>query len=199
MTFFLIIVLIVGAIIAFIYLSDKNAYKTYEQIQHEVAGKTEHNDDTMLTDLQNETSRIEAFIQAGLVGDQFTIDAINAGSYNGPLPQKRSDGCWLSIYDNLRILKIAGINHRPDICRYVGRVECALVPEPDNEYDPDAIKIVASDRHLLGYIPAGYSDMVCSWTANEYPYRCTAFIQEHEDEDDGRKFFTGHVYIRRLD
>ena len=199
MTFFLIIVLIVGAIIAFIYLSDKNAYKTYEQIQHEVAGKTEHNDDTMLTDLQNETSRIEAFIQAGLVGDQFTIDAINAGSYNGPMPQKRSDGCWLSIYDNLRILKIAGINHRPDICRYVGRVECALVPEPDNEYDPDAIKIVASDRHLLGYIPAGYSDMVCSWTANEYPYRCTAFIQEHEDETDGHQFFTGQVYIRRLD
>ena len=199
MTFFLIIVLIVGAIIAFIYLSDKNAYKTYEQIQHEVAGKTEHNDDTMLTDLQNETSRIEAFIQAGLVGDQLTIDAINAGSYNGPLPQKRSDGCWLSIYDNLRILKIAGINHRPDICRYVGRVECALVPEPDNEYDPDAIKIVASDRHLLGYIPAGYSDMVCSWTANEYPYRCTAFIQEHEDETDGHQFFTGQVYIRRLD
>lgn len=199
MTFFLIIVLIVGAIIAFIFLSDKNAYKTYEQIQHEVAGKTEHNDDTLLADLQNETRRIEAFIQAGLVGDQFTIDAINAGSYNGPLPQKRSDGCWLSIYDNLRILKIAGINHRPDICRYVGRVECALVPEPDNEYDPDAIKIVASDRHLLGYIPAGYSDMVCSWTANEYPYRCTAFIQEHEDETDGHQFFTGQVYIRRLD
>lgn len=199
MTFFLIIVLIVGAIIAFIFLSDKNAYKTYEQIQHEVAGKTEHNDDTLLADLQNETSRIEAFIQAGIVGDQFTIDAINAGSYNGPLPQKRSDGCWLSIYDNLRILKIAGINHRPDICRYVGRVECALVPEPDNEYDPDAIKIVASDRHLLGYIPAGYSDMVCSWTANEYPYRCTAFIQEHEDETDGHQFFTGQVYIRRLD
>ena len=199
MTFFLIIVLIVGAIIAFIYLSDKNAGKTYEQVQHEVAGKTEHNDDTMLADLQNETSRIEAFIQAGLVGDQLTIDAINAGSYNGPLPQKRNDGCWLSIYDNLRILKIAGINHRPDICRYVGRVECALVPEPDNEYDPDAIKIVASDRHLLGYIPAGYSDMVCSWTANEYPYRCTAFIQEHEDETDGHQFFTGQVYIRRLD
>jgi hypothetical protein len=199
MTFFLVIVLIVGAIIAFIFLSDKNAYKTYEQIQHEVAGKTEHNDDTLLADLQNETRRIEAFIQAGLVGDQFTIDAINAGSYNGPLPQKRSDGCWLSIYDNLRILKIAGINHRPDICRYVGRVECALVPEPDNEYDPDAIKIVASDRHLLGYIPAGYSDMVCSWTANEYPYRCTDFIQEHEDETDGHQFFTGQVYIRRLD
>ena len=199
MTFFLITVLIVGAIIAFMFLSDKNAGKTYEQIQHEVAGETEPNVDTLLADLQNETRCVEAFIQAGLVGDQFTIDAINAGSYNGPLPQKRSDGCWLSIYDNLRILKIVGINHRQGICRYVGRVECALVPEPDNEYDPDAIKVVAEDRHHLGYIPSGQTEMVCWLAANEFPYRCTAFIEEHEDENDGHKFFTGHVYIKRLD
>ena len=198
MTFFLIIVLIVGAIIAFIYLSDKNAGKDYGQVQREAAG-TEHDVDTLLTDLQHETRRIEAFIQAGLVGDQFTIDAINAGSYNGPLPQKRSDGCWLSIYDNLRILKIAGINHRQGISRYVGRVDCALVPEPDNEYDPDAIKVVAEDRHHLGYIPSGQTELVCFLAANEFPYRCTAFIEEHEDEDDGHKFFTGHVYIKRLD
>ena len=144
-------------------------------------------------------AKMEAIKQADIIGNETIKDAILNETYNGPLPERRSDGGWLSIFDNLRILKIAGINHRPDICRYVGRVECALVPEPDNEYDPDAIKIVASDRHLLGYIPAGYSDMVCSWTANEYPYRCTAFIQEHEDETDGHQFFTGQVYIRRLD
>lgn len=199
MTFFLIIVLIVGAIIAFIFLSDKNAYKTYEQIQHEVAGETEHNDDTLLANLQNETRRIQAFIQAGIVGDHLTETAINDGTYNGPLPERLGDGGWLSIYDNLRILKIAGINHRQGISRYVGRVECALVPEPDNEYDPDAIKVVADDRHHLGYIPSGQTEMVCWLAANEFPYRCTAFIEEHEDEDDGRKFFTGHVYIKRLD
>jgi hypothetical protein len=195
----LVIAIILGAIIAFMYLSEKNFGKSYSQIQQEAAEVAVKSDDDLLKEAEDMKPRIEAFIQAGLVGDQFTIDAINAGSYNGPLPQKRSDGCWLSIYDNLRILKIAGINHRQGISRYVGRVECALVPEPDNEYDPDAIKIVASDRHLLGYIPAGYSDMVCSWTANEYPYRCTAFIQEHEDETDGHQFFTGQVYIRRLD
>lgn len=195
----LVIAIILGAIIAFMYLSEKNFGKSYSQIQQEAAEVAVKSDDDLLKEAEDMKPRIEAFIQAGLVGDQFTIDAINAGSYNGPLPQKRSDGCWLSIYDNLRILKIAGINHRPDICRYVGRVECALVPEPDNEYDPDAIKVVAEDRHHLGYIPAGYSDMVCSWTANEYPYRCTAFIQEHEDETDGHQFFTGQVYIRRLD
>ena len=201
MTFFLIIVLITGAIIAFMYLSEKNSGKDYGQIQREVAGITESkvNTDDMLANLQNETRRIEAFIQAGLVGDQFTIDAINAGSYNGPLPERRADGGWLSIYDNLRILKIAGINHRQGISRYVGRVECALVPEPDNEYDPDAIKIVAEDRHHLGYIPSGQISLVCSLTANEFPYRCTAFIEECDDEDDGHKFFTGFVYIRRLD
>lgn len=202
MTFFLFIVLILGAFIAFIILSNKNAGKTYEQIQREVAGVTNTGSlpvDDMLLNLKNEARRIQAFIQAGIVGDNLTVDAINDGIYNGPLPERRDDGGWLSIYDNLRILKIAGINHREGISRYVGRVECALVPEPDNEYDPDAIKIVAEDRHHLGYIPSGQTDMVCWMTANEFPYRCNAFIEEREDEDDGHKFFVGYVYIKRLD
>lgn len=149
--------------------------------------------------LKQETSRIQAFIQAGIVGDKRTADAINSGTYSGPLPEKRDDGGWLSIYDNLRILKIAGINYREGISRYVGRVNCVLVPEPDNEYDADAIKVVAEDRHHLGYIPSGQTEMVCWLTANEFPYRCTAFIEAQEDEDDRRKFFIGFVYIKRLD
>ena len=202
MTFFLFIVLIIGGFIAFMILSNKNAGKTYEQIQREVAGVTNTGSlpvDDMLLNLKNEARRIQAFIQAGIVGDNLTVDAINDGIYNGQLPERRDDGGWLSIYDNLRILKIAGINHREGISRYVGRVECALVPEPENEFDPDAIKIVAEDRHHLGYIPSGQTDMVCWMTANEFPYRCTAFIEEREDEDDGHKFFTGFVYIKRLD
>ena len=141
----------------------------------------------------------ETLIQADLVGDRKTLRAIDDKTYSGPLPERRDDGGWLSIYDNLRILKIAGINHRQGIKRYLGRVECALVPEPDNEYDPDAIKIVAADRHHLGYIPSGQTELVCWLTANEFPYRATAFIQEHEDEHDRHKFFTGFVYIKRLD
>lgn len=149
----------------------------------------------IVTDAQH----IEAAIQAGIVGDTLTISAIESGTYSGPLPEPRGDGGWLSIYDNLRILKIAGINHRQGISRYVGRVECALVPEPDNEFDPDAIKIVAEDRHHLGYIQSGQTEMVCWLTANEFPYRCTAFIEACEDETDGHKFFVGYVYIKRLD
>ena len=170
--------------------------KSYQQRQLELAASMSG---IYVKDIPDPVFVTEALKQAELVGDHLTVTAINNGTYNGPLPERRADGGWLSIYDNLRIFKIAGINHRQGISRYVGRVECALVPEPENEYDPDAIKIVAEDRHNLGYIPSGQTDLVCSLTANEFPYRCTAFIEACEDEDDGHKFFTGFVYIRRLD
>lgn len=195
MALLLIIIVMIGVLVLFfIYVNTPT--KTYKKTQREAAGLTA---DDIIENLHKETAKIEAFVQAGIVGDQNTVDAINAGTYDGPLPEKRDDGGWLSIYDNLRILKIAGINHRQGISQYVGRVECALVPEPDNEFDPDAIKIVAEDRHHLGYIPSNQTDFVRSLTANEFPYRCTAFIHDAEDEDDGHKFFVGHVYIKRLD
>lgn len=175
--------------------NSKKEEKTYKQRQLEMAIAK----DGGRTDLGTMAQRAQALIQAELVGDHLTETSINAGTYTGPLPERRGDGGWLSIYDNLRIFKIAGINHRQGISRYVGRVECALVPEPDNEYDPDAIKIVAEDRHHLGYIPSGQTDTVCWLAANEFPYRCTAFIDECKDETDGHKFFVGFVYIKRLD
>ncbi len=195
MTLFLVALLVAAAITVFIFISNKPSDKS----QLGAAVLSGDNVDAMLDNLKNETRRIEAYIQAGIVGDHLTESAIQSNTYTGPLPEPRGDGGWLSIYDNLRILKIAGINHRQGISRYVGRVECALVPEPDNEFDPDAIKIVAEDRHHLGYIPSGQTEMVCWLTANEFPYRCTAFIESHEDETDGHKFFVGYVYIKRLD
>ena len=190
--------LIIGfglALIIWFIGNSKKEEKTYKQRQLEMAIAM----DGGRTDLGTMAQRAQALIQAELVGDHLTETSINAGTYTGPLPERRGDGGWLSIYDNLRIFKIAGINHRQGISRYVGRVECALVPEPDNEYDPDAIKIVAEDRHHLGYIPSGQTDTVCWLAANEFPYRCTAFIDECKDGTDGHKFFVGFVYIKRLD
>ena len=190
--------LIIGfglALMIWFISNSKKEEKTYKQRQLEMAIAM----DGGRADLGTMAQRAQALIQAELVGDHLTETSINAGTYTGPLPERRADGGWLSIYDNLRIFKIAGINYRQGISRYVGRVACALVPEPENEYDPDAIKIVAEDRHHLGYIPSGQTDFVCSMTANEFPYRCTAFIEAHEDEIDGHKFFTGYVYIKRLD
>ena len=201
MTLFIIIAIFIAFVIAII-ATDRNKVP-YEEQQKMLAtgmfGDKTPDDDQLIEDLHNEARRIQAMIQADIVGDITTSSSIKSETYHGPLPEKRDDGGWLSIYDNLRILKIAGINYREGINRYVGRVNCALVPEPDNEYDPDAIKIVAEDRHHLGYIQSGQTDLVCSLTANEFPYRCTAIIEEHEDEDDGHRFYTGYVYIKRLD
>lgn len=201
MTLFIIIAIFIAFVIAII-ATDRNKVP-YEEQQKMLAtgmfGDKTPDDDQLIEDLHNEARRIQALIQADIIGDINTSSAIKSETYHGPLPEKRDDGGWLSIYDNLRILKIAGINYREGINRYVGRVNCALVPEPDNEYDPDAIKIVAEDRHHLGYIQSGQTDLVCSLTANEFPYRCTAIIEEHEDEDDGHRFYTGYVYIKRLD
>ena len=187
----------------------KNAKSGHPVVQSELAdriynqarpvAKKQPTDDELLANARLLMQKAEALIQADIVGDKITADAINANTYSGPLPEKRTDGGWLSIFDNLRILSIAGINHRKNIDRYTGRVECALVPEPTNEFDPDAIKIVAEDSHHLGYIASGHTDFVRSLTANEFPYRCIAFIEEHEDEVDGHRFFVGHVYIKRKD
>lgn len=179
------------------YIVEGRHQKSYEERQRDLARKIAG--DPAVKIAGDFLARMEAIKQADIVGNETIKDAILSETYTGPLPEPRSDGGWLSIFDNLRILKIAGINHRQGISRYVGRVACALVPEPENEYDPDAIKIVAEDRHHIGYIPSGQTDFVCSLTANEFPYRCTAFIEEREDEMDGHKFFIGFVYIRRLD
>ena len=191
--------IIFATIFALFFMYYNAVKKHYDSQKQEVPVKQQEPEIDWQRKIQNVSQLAEALIQAEIVGDMLTVDSIKRNDYHGPLPERRDDGGWLSIYDNLRILKIAGINHRQGINRYVGRVECALVPEPDNEYDPDAIKIVAEDRHHLGYIPSGQTEMVCWLTANEFPYRCPSFIEAHEDETDGHKFFTGFVYIKRLD
>ena len=166
MTLFLFSLLAVCALVLYALISGKNLKGMADNIP---SGDVQPN-------IMNDAQHIEAAIQAGIVGDRLTVSAIESGTYNGPLPERRGDGGWLSMYDNLRILKIAGINYRKGIASYTGRVMSALVPEPDNEYDKDAIKVVAEDRHHLGYIPSGQTEMVRWMTAKEFPYRCTAFI-----------------------
>jgi len=153
----------------------------------------------LIEDTRLLAEKAQVMIQAGIVGDDATANAINDGTYSGPWPEKRADGGYLSLYDNLRILKVAGINHRKDIGNYTGRLEVALVPEPTNQFDPNAIKIVAEDSHHLGYIEAHQTDFVRSLALDTFPYRCMCFIDEHKDEFDGHTFYTGFVYIKKKD
>lgn len=200
---FLIFIIIVFVIVMMIK-SIMRQNNSHENAQRELAAKysnaeQEKSDDDLIANARLLMRKTEAMIQADLAGNQTVHDAIMSNNYDGPLPERRDDGGWLSVFENLRILKIAGINRREGISRYVGRVDCALVPEPDNEFDPEAIKIVADDRHHLGYIPADQTAFVRSLTAGKFPYKATAFIEEKQDEVDGHRFFVGYVYIKRLD
>ena len=143
-------------------------------------------------------TKAEALRQADVAGNDIVRGAILSNTYTGPWPERRDDGGWLSIFDNLRILKVAGMNFRQGMNRYKGFIDAALVPEPKNEYDANAIKVVAIDGHHLGYIPSGQTDFVRSLTANEFPYRCKCEVCEGIEDDD-EKYYFGYVYIKRLD
>ena len=142
--------------------------------------------------------KAEVLRQADIMGDEKTRAAILDETYQGPWPEPRSGDGWLSIYDDLRILNVAGMNFRQGIGRYKGFIDAALVPEPKNEFDPNAIKVVAIDGHHLGYIPAEQTDFVRSLTRESFPYRCKCDVKEGINDDD-EKTYHGYVYIKRKD
>lgn len=143
--------------------------------------------------------------QAALVGDQATIEAVDAETYNGPLPNEEH-GRFTSIYpDRLMILSIAGINYRGNLSAYVGDFKGVLVPEPKNDYDPKAIKVVCEDGKHLGYVPEFQTDHVrnligANVSDPSWRHRITGTIEECEEDtydDKPRKFFVGEIYIAK--
>ena len=92
---------------------------------------------------------------------------------------------------------IAGLNFRSGISRYVGEHEVRLVEEPDNEFDPEAIKIIAADGAHIGYVPRDRTAEVRAFA--ELPIYGIADIDEdydYDDEDNKRKYCYGNVYLQ---
>jgi len=58
----------------------------------------------------------------------------------------------------IRVIKLAGVSYRLDALRdeaFAPGKRLTLVPEPDNEHDPNAIAVWDADRRLHGgYVPA---------------------------------------------
>jgi hypothetical protein len=58
----------------------------------------------------------------------------------------------------IRVIKVAGVSYRLDALQdnaFAPGRRLALVPEPDNEHDPNAIGVWDGDRRLqAGYVPA---------------------------------------------
>ena len=193
----IVFIIVIVMLVICLYASHKS--ESEENIQKDVAVRNDgKSDEELLRDAAGFLVKGEAIRQAEIVGDEATKGGILTNTYKGPWPERRGGDGWLSIYDNLRILNVAGMSFRQGMGRYKGFIDAALVPEPKNEFDPNAIKVVAIDGHHIGYIPAEQTDFVRSLTANEFPYRCKCeVIESYDDEDE--KTYHGYVYIKRLD
>ena len=72
---------------------------------------------------------------------------------------------------------IAGITHGENVDDYLGEFKGTLEAEPTNEYDPNAIKVLAADGHHVGYVP---KDMTSEIRDNAtLPCQCFCYIGEN--------------------
>lgn len=69
---------------------------------------------------------------------------------------------------------IAGMSYRDDIDDYLGEHVGTLEAEPTNEYDPNAIKILAEDGHHVGYVPKDMTSEIRKSTT--LPCTCYFYI-----------------------
>ena len=149
-----------------------------------------------LSDAERETMR-----QADEVWDMNTYFAIQSGEYTGPLPEHIVGGHWTDLYPDIYRTKIAGINFRKDAKSYSGQIiDCMLYPDPKNEYDTNAIKIVTNDYTHIGFIPADETECVRQWVNNKLPYPCRARIQERTEcdyNDRERTYLIGNICINK--
>ena len=52
--------------------------------------------------------------------------------------------------------------------RYLVRGEpLILIHEPENQYDPNAIKILSLDNKMLGYVPKGQTEIINDFIINK--------------------------------
>lgn len=78
--------------------------------------------------------------------------------------------------------QIAGISHRANVAKkHLGESLAILSPEPDNPYDPNAIRVMTSDWQLLGYVPRDMTAEIRRHTNITCP--CFIYIGYRPDDD----------------
>lgn len=70
--------------------------------------------------------------------------------------------------------EIAGMSYRDNIDNYLGEHKGTLEAEPTNEYDPNAIKILAEDGHHVGYVSKDMTASIREFTT--LPCTCYFYI-----------------------
>ena len=123
MGIFLGMLLIAGAITGLVLLTEYSTKKYAERMaeeehQREVIHERKHRE--LMENVKRQKRLMEVLHQAKLVGDKETEADVLNGTYDGKLPEELSNGMWTSVFDNLSIINIAGINYRGNLSAYVG-------------------------------------------------------------------------------
>lgn len=104
----------------------------------------------------------------------------DSGTYISVWPKNRKLGDHLEF-------NIAGIAFRGNMMSYLGEYVGKLVEEPDNEYDANAIKVLAHDGHHVGYVPKDMTEGVREVAT--LPCACYIYIGAYQNED-GMHFYS---------
>lgn len=170
------------------YISTKKVkYRPVPKSQAQIEAEEKH-----LAEIKRQTGLAVLLGQSKFLGDDATYNAVIDNKYEGAIPEKQDNGSWTSPYQQLLSLPIAGINYRSGVKNCTRPSKARLVPDPKNEYDPDAIKVIHESGTHVGYVPADRTEDI----RHLIPCYALCDITEEEDElDPHRHYFRGWIYI----
>ena len=86
---------------------------------------------------------------------------------------------WPKDYNQFEVVQfnIAGMSYRENIDDYLGEFKGTLEAEPDNQYDPNAIKVLSADGHHVGYVQKDMTSEVRN--SADLPCSCFCYIGEN--------------------
>lgn len=153
---FIIFLLVVGLIALFIYASTKQSRSLSETEPQQVNQKTGVNPNAEVQELKFFRIKDKGYHVSVWPKDVYQPDFIE--------------------------FEIAGITHYADVAmKHLGESMALLVAEPDNPYDPNAIRVMTSDWQLLGYVPRDMTDIIHEHTSGS---TCPCFIYIGYQDDD---------------
>lgn len=106
----------------------------------------------------------------------------DSGYYVSVWPKNQKTGDYLEF-------DIAGMSYRDNIDNYIGEHAGTLEAEPDNDYDHNAIKVLAEDGHHVGYVPKDMTARIREFST--LPCRCYFYI----GENDGAFYSDAYIKI----
>ena len=159
MAIFLISLLVVTCLAIYVFTSKSEPKKVEKEIQPQTSVRTKPR---IVVDSYDDDAKVQELCYFCIKDKGYHVSV------------------WPKDYDQFDIIEfnIAGISYRENIDDYLGEFKGTLEAEPTNEYDSNAIKVLAADGYHVGYVP---KDMTKEVKDNaQLPCPCFCYIGEND-------------------